>query len=128
MRKRRKQTEQPLSEIIAKRRDYYAELINESLQIVYDSGNFDYIEKIEKVIQELNDGVKKGSLENLAWKLRTVVNGTKKDKRPILIYERYVSARDSGMSNEQIKEKYRLESHRQMSAFGSHYARSKKPN
>ncbi len=129
MTKYKKLEEKSLSEIVGERKSYYLGKIENAFDRVYRSKDFAYIERFEQAVLLLNDKFTKGRLEEklLGQDKKPLKRKTPKvDTRPLLTMYRYAKARDKGMENEQIKEKFRLNSSYQLCGFSRWYSARKK--
>lgn len=117
--------EKPLSEVIGKRRKHYQTKVEKAFDSVYNSGDFEYIGRFEGLVTKLSDVViKRGNLDGLVQSTgKALPTG---DRRPRLTSYQYAKARDAGMTNEDIKKKFRMDSPHQISGFGRQYATRKK--
>ena len=123
-----KTEEKPLSEIIRNRKNYYQTKISEAFNIVYESRDFKYIGQFEKIVSTLNKRVIKGNLEGL---IKESKRGRPRkikevDKRPRLTSYQFAKAKAEGMTNEEIKKKFKMESARQLGGFAYQYLRKGK--
>jgi|TARA_B100001971_G_scaffold144685_1_gene133847 uncharacterized protein YnzC (UPF0291/DUF896 family) len=123
-----KTEEKPLSEIIRNRKNYYQTKISEAFNIVYESRDFKYIGQFEKIVSTLNKRVIKGNLEGL---IKESKRGRPRkikevDKRPRLTSYQFAKAKAEGMTNEEIKKKFRMNSAYQLSGFSRQYNKNLK--
>lgn len=129
------QEEKPLTEVIKEvmrnRRDHYLTKIEETFRAIYRSGDCVYIERFEKLVSELSKLAKDGNLEGVV--LKSIEESKKEEgkkftkgkikRKPKLTQYQYARAKEKGMTNEEIKEKYRLDHPRQLSGFAGWYFR-----
>ncbi len=126
MRSYKRPQEKPLSEIIEERKNYYMNKLKASLDMVYKSGDLDYIGKFEQALLRLADT---GKLEKILKEdtNKDVEEPIKRIKRkPILTIYQYSKSRDEGMTNQQIKEKFSMKSPYVIGGFARQYLARKK--
>ncbi|MBD3253374.1 hypothetical protein GF386_06580 [Candidatus Pacearchaeota archaeon] len=106
--------------------------MSEAFEAVYSSGNFDYIDRFEKFVLGITQRAVQGEGE-----LEAMIAGYESGKplterpettvsekrKPRLTSYQYQKSRDQGMTHEQIREKFRVDSGRQLCGFASQYAR-----
>lgn len=140
----KKPEEKPLSEILNERKEYYTGKVAQALMTytekiaqifdkVYKSRNLDYINKFEQAILTLTKKVINSGLESIVTETekkpvkKEIIPREKTDKRPRLTLYQYTKAREEGMTNEQIKEKFRMDSNYQIGGYArQYYARKEK--
>ncbi|MAG45596.1 MAG: hypothetical protein CMH63_02370 [Nanoarchaeota archaeon] len=120
MAKRKRTEEKPLSEIIEGRRNYYKAQMTKAFEAVYASGDFGHIERFEQVVLRISEGAVSGKLEGLVSQQKRKPKG---DRRPRLTAHQYNKSRDEGMSNEEIKAKFRIDPSYQLGGFARQYNR-----
>jgi polyribonucleotide nucleotidyltransferase len=129
-RKNRKFEERPLSELVESRKNFYQSKMEKAFEMVYKSENFDYIEQFEQYITEISDQAIAGKLEGLLDKTTEAQKKTIRsrivDNRPRLNLYQYSKARDEGMTNEEIKKKFRMDSPYSIGGFSKHYQANKR--
>ena len=132
-----KTEERPLSVVIGDRKGFYQAKIAAAFDKVYSSGNFRYIEQFEKAVLSLSAGIMQGNLEGRVLmqepdamprirKRSKAISDV--DRRPRLTSHQYAKARDEGLTNELIRERFRMSSPYQICGFAKAYkARKAKP-
>ncbi|MAH03784.1 hypothetical protein CMI39_03295 [Candidatus Pacearchaeota archaeon] len=123
-----KTEEKPLSEVIGNRKNYYQTKIAEAFETVYKSKDFEYIGQFEKIVSKLTARALKGNLEGI---IKESKRGRPRkikeiDKRPRLTSYQYAKSRDEGMTNEEIKNKFRMDSPYHLSGFSRKYNKNLK--
>ena len=123
--------EKTLSEVIYDRTTFYQGKIMEAFDRVYKSADIAYIEKFENAVSELVSKVSptgKGNLERRAETAPIIPVQHKPrpvEEKPRLTSYQYRKARDAGMTNEEIKTKFRMDSSYQICGFARQYLREK---
>src|SRR3989344_4698294 len=118
--------EKPLSDYLWERKDYYQKKFGKALDAVYNSKNFELIGSFEKLVLQLTTNAVKGKLESTVEATENETAKKTVDKRPRLTLYKYTKLRDSGFSNEEIKQKYKLDKPQQNSGFWRCYSKKKK--
>ena len=129
--------ERPLSDIIEHRKNHYIEKVKKAFDTVYKSGNFAYISQFEDMFSKLSEEAIQGNLEKIliapynplmgiSIETKVPKRRTRKiDIKPRLTSYQYGKARDKGMTNEKIREKFRMNSPHQICGFARQYTRRK---
>lgn len=118
--------ERPLSELIENRKKYHITKLERALDAAYKNRDIEYIEQIERIVSLLSDG-KIGDLERILSKQTSKQSPQKTpDKRPRLTRYQYRTCRNEGMSNEDIKKKFRTDNPYQINGFALQYAQAQK--
>lgn len=128
--------EKPLSELIGSRKAHYLKKVEKAFDAVYNSARFGYIEQFEKIVSELSEKAVQGRLEGIVVEQeeKSIERKLKEkpirkvDKRQRLTSYQYAKSRDAGLTNEQIKEKFRIDSYRQLGGFVRQYNRKNLQN
>jgi hypothetical protein len=96
-------------------------IVHDKLDRVYQCGNLSGIEGLERDILEFSENV--AIFANPGAKARPTVDNRLPagDKRPMLTLHQYTISRNNGMSHEEIKAKYRMDSNCQLSGFARWY-------
>lgn len=136
--KRTRETqEKPLLEVLGERKSYYKQRISEAfsgLQIAIDNaykkGSIGYIEKFERALLKLSEAINISFTPYEKGLEKVVVGIPEKieevDKRPRLTRYQYYKSRDAGMTNEEIKKKFRIDNPYTLSGYGRWYKHYKK--
>ena len=114
----------PFTEIIGRRKEFYQSQMNKVLEAVYQE-SFKTIEEFEQFILKLSTATKEGTLELLLSKLTNKKN-IRRTIRLKLTFGLYVEAKENGLTNEEIKEKYRVSHQQQLGGFAIRYNHLKK--
>lgn len=122
-----------LKEIIQERKKQYQESIQKTLDEVYQSGNVATIERFENAVLYLGrlaEGNLEGRIEDVQAAQRAVrpeaQRTTGQDRRPRLTFYQYAKAKNEGMTTEEIKNKFRYDSGKQIGAYAANYAKNAK--
>jgi hypothetical protein len=128
--KSRKNDYESLREIISKRKSKYSSMILDTAERIYSTGNIGYIESFENLVNMLHVAQETGKLETLLFstlfELTTKPQEPKTAKKKRLTLYQYCKSRDGGMSNEEIKAKFRMDTPYSICGFARQYSRQKK--
>ena len=117
------QEQKPISEVLQERRASYEGRVHQAFDAVYQSVDLRRLEEFETAITTLCSSTQAGLESRVA---QEQPEPQRVDRRPKLNSDRYKAARDAGMTNEQIKAKFRTDSPYSMGGFGRAYAVEKK--
>ena len=121
-----------LRKILKDRQENYSNRLLETANRVYATGNLHYIASFENVVEILSSAKNAKTLEGI---ISAIVPRQKKkiaaeytSKRKRLTFYQYSKSRDRGMTNEQIKKTFRMDTPYQICGFARHYVKDSKKN
>lgn len=117
--------EKPLDELVEDRKKYYQSIITKKFDEIYATGDIRQIGEFEKVVSGLCSIIYEPDVKPASREAQREEQ-EKPDKRPRLTAYKYYQARDQGLTNKQIKEKFRIVNPYQLGGFGRQYAKRNK--
>ena len=122
------QEQKTMSEVLLERRAVYEGMVQQALDGVYQSVDLRRLEEFETALAVLC-GSTGACLESRVSQENQTKPSESADRKPRLTSYQYNKARDAGMTNQQIKAKFKLDSPYQLRGLGRSYAsRKAKPS